>query len=306
MPAVAGTRTALACTPAACGACGDAVPAAPCRRVLLRLPRSQLQQEAQRGAAVGGLGPAGRRCGRPFRPGCGAAACHTPAAVSFSRCGARCSPAPLTLPPTLAGDFRYEDHPEIEPGTPSWIFDANTAAAHALVDAVAAGDADKLAAAWAAGQVEEHIDDYYRGEAAGQLLILAAQLGKAGVLRPLLALGASLDAVDEHGHQGPALLHAASGGNVNVVRALLEVGGCVGGWWVPQLGAWDWGARERSRSAAGAAVPARPRDAPLATAVPAQQRSRDSGSCCMAPCRSGRQPAAGRLPGRLPLIRVPP
>lgn len=62
-----------------------------------------------------------------------------------------------------------------------------------------------------------------RCEAAGQLLILAAQLGKASVLKPLLALGASLDAVDEHGHQGPALLHAASAGNVNVVRALLEV-----------------------------------------------------------------------------------
>lgn len=61
-----------------------------------------------------------------------------------------------------------------------------------------------------------------RCEAAGQLLILAAQLGKGSVLKPLLAFGASLEAVDEHGHQGPALLHAASAGNVSIVRALLE------------------------------------------------------------------------------------
>lgn len=64
-----------------------------------------------------------------------------------------------------------------------------------------------------------------RCEAAGQLLILAAQLGKGAVLKPLLAFGASLEAVDEHGHQGPALLHAASAGNVNIVRALLEASG---------------------------------------------------------------------------------
>ena len=64
-----------------------------------------------------------------------------------------------------------------------------------------------------------------RCEAAGQLLILAAQLGKASVLKPLLSFGASLEAVDEHGHQGPALLHAASAGNVNIVRALLEASG---------------------------------------------------------------------------------
>ena len=113
----------------------------------------------------------------------------------------------------------------MEPGTPSWIFDANTAAARTLVAAVSAGDAERLAAAWRELALEENIDDFYRCEAAGQLLILGAQLGKASVVKPLLGLGASLDAVDEHGHQGPALLHAASGGNVNVVRALLEVRG---------------------------------------------------------------------------------
>jgi hypothetical protein len=111
----------------------------------------------------------------------------------------------------------------VEAGTPSWIFDANTAAARSLVAAVAAGDSERLASAWRELAVEDNIDDFYRCEAAGQLLILAAQLGKAAALKPLLSLGASLDAVDEHGHQGPALLHAASGGNVNVVRALLEV-----------------------------------------------------------------------------------
>ena len=91
------------------------------------------------------------------------------------------------------------------------------------VAAVSAGDGDRLSGAWRELGLEDNIDDFYRCEAAGQLLILAAQLGKAAVLRPLLGLGASLDAVDEHGHQGPALLHAASAGNVNVVRALLEV-----------------------------------------------------------------------------------
>lgn len=157
----------------------------------------------------------------------------------------------------------------MEPGTPSWIFDANAAAARALVAAVTAGEGERLGALWRELQLEEHIDDFYRCvseclcvalligagwgscswsralpllmcntpplaarrcEAAGQLLILAAQLGKAAVLKPLLTLGASLDAVDEHGHQGPALLHAASAGNVNVVRALLEVraGTCAG------------------------------------------------------------------------------
>ena len=122
----------------------------------------------------------------------------------------------------------------MEPGTPSWIFDANVAAARSLVGSVSAGDAERLTAAWRELELEGNVDDFYRCEAAGQLLILAAQLGKAAVLRPLLTLGASLEAVDEHGHQGPALLHAASGGNVNVVRALLEVGrrvhaGSVGG-----------------------------------------------------------------------------
>ncbi|KAI7843725.1 hypothetical protein COHA_002623 [Chlorella ohadii] len=122
------------------------------------------------------------------------------------------------------GDYRYEDHPEVEPGTPSWIFDANAAAARTLVAAVSAGDAERLSTAWRELEIEENIDDFYRCEAAGQLLILAAQLGKGSVLKPLLAFGASLEAVDEHGHQGPALLHAASAGNVSIVRALLEAG----------------------------------------------------------------------------------
>ncbi|PSC73191.1 hypothetical protein C2E20_3676 [Micractinium conductrix] len=122
------------------------------------------------------------------------------------------------------GDFRYEDHPEIEPGVESWIFNSNTAAARALVGAVSAGDAEKLTGAWRELAVEDNIEEFYRAETAGQLLILAAQLGKAACIKPLLSLGASLEAVDDHGHQGPALLHAASGGNVAAVRALLEAG----------------------------------------------------------------------------------
>ncbi len=118
----------------------------------------------------------------------------------------------------------------MEPGTPSWIFDANTTTARALVAAVSAGDAERLTLAWRELGLEDNIDDFYRCEAAGQLLILGAQMGKAAVVKPLLGLGASLEAVDEHGHQGPALLHAASGGNVNVVRALLEVRRCWACW----------------------------------------------------------------------------
>lgn len=151
------------------------------------------------------------------------------ACTRFAAC-ARCLPTehpngPPLASPSAAGDFRYEDHPEVEPGTPSWIFDSNTAAARTLVAAVSAGDVERLVAAWKELELEENIDDFYRCEAAGQLLILAAQLGRAAAVKPLLALGARLDAVDEHGHQGPALLHAASGGSVSVVRALLEVSG---------------------------------------------------------------------------------
>lgn len=61
-----------------------------------------------------------------------------------------------------AGDFRYEDHPEVEPGTPSWIFDANTAAARTLVAAVSAGDAERLGSAWRELELEDNIDDFYR------------------------------------------------------------------------------------------------------------------------------------------------
>ena len=49
------------------------------------------------------------------------------------------------------------------------------------------------------------------------------QLGKVALVQPLLELGASLTAVDEYSHKGPALLHAASNGHVPMVRALLEV-----------------------------------------------------------------------------------
>lgn len=50
----------------------------------------------------------------------------------------------------------------MEPGAPSWIFDANAAAARALVAAVTAGDGDRLAAAWRELRLEENIDDFYR------------------------------------------------------------------------------------------------------------------------------------------------
>lgn len=63
---------------------------------------------------------------------------------------------------TSPGDYRYEDHPEIEPGTPSWIFDANAAAARTLVAAVSAGDAERLSSAWRELEIEENIDDFYR------------------------------------------------------------------------------------------------------------------------------------------------
>lgn len=62
----------------------------------------------------------------------------------------------------LPGDYRYEDHPEVEPGTPSWIFDANAAAARTLVAAVSAGDAERLSTAWRELEIEENIDDFYR------------------------------------------------------------------------------------------------------------------------------------------------
>ena len=64
----------------------------------------------------------------------------------------------------FTGDYRYEDHPEIEPGTPSWIFDANAAAARTLVAAVSAGDAERLSSAWRELEIEENIDDFYRCE----------------------------------------------------------------------------------------------------------------------------------------------
>lgn len=45
---------------------------------------------------------------------------------------------------------------------PSWILDANAAAARTLVGAVSAGDAERLTAAWRELRLEDNIDDFYR------------------------------------------------------------------------------------------------------------------------------------------------